>query len=154
MLCGYFFSSAFTGGVAKTVALSSGGCSMIAPGSWPPRSPLSTGLGCKCPRCGQGKLLKNLLDVRDRCDHCDLDLTPHDTGDGATVFVTLVLGAIVVGFAIWLETAFEPPNWVHFAVWLPVISIGSIAMLRLFKSILIGMHYRNLRHKYENRNDG
>ena len=116
---------------------------MTAPRSWPPQSPIATGLGCKCPRCGKGKLLTNLLDVRDCCDHCGLDLSPHDTGDGATVFVILFLGAIVVGLAIWLETAFEPPVWVHLAVWLPVISIGSIAM-----------HYKNLPHKYETGHDG
>ena len=126
---------------------------MTAPRSWAPQSPISTGLGCKCPRCGKGKLLKNLLDVRDRCDHCDLDLTPHDTGDGATVFVILILGAIVVGLAFCLETAFEPPVWVHLAVWLPVISIGWIVLLRPFKSILIAMHYKNLRHKYETGHD-
>ena len=65
------------------------------------------------------------------------------------MFVILILGAIVVGLAFWLETAFEPPVWVHLAVWLPVISIGSIVLLRPFKSILIAMHYKNLRHKYE-----
>tara|TARA_Y100001970_G_scaffold293181_2_gene438360 strand:+ start:3857 stop:4108 length:252 start_codon:yes stop_codon:yes gene_type:complete len=82
-----------------------------------------------------------------------LDLTPHDTGDGATVFVTLVLGFIVVGLAIFLETTFGPPFWVHLVAWVPVISIGSIIMLRLFKSVLIAMHYRNLGHLYENGND-
>ena len=127
---------------------------MNAPRSWPPQSPLSTGLGCRCPRCGKGKLLKNLLEVRDRCETCDLDLTPHDTGDGAAVFVILFLGAVVVGLAIWLETAFEPPVWIHLAVWLPVISILSVVLLRPFKATLIAMHYKNLRHKYESSNDG
>ncbi len=127
---------------------------MNAPRNWPPLSPLSTGLGCKCPRCGRGNLFSGLLDVRDRCAHCDLDLSNHDTGDGATVFVILILGAITVGLAMWLETALEPPIWVHLVVWIPVISIMSIVLLRWFKGILIGMHYKNLRHKYEHGNDG
>jgi len=127
---------------------------MNAPRAWPPLSPLGTGLGCKCPRCGRGKLFNGLLDVRDRCTHCDLDLTPHDTGDGATVFVILILGAIAVVLAIWLETALEPPIWAHLVVWIPVITIMSIMMLRPFKAILIGMHFKNLKHKYEHGNDG
>ncbi len=81
---------------------------------------------------------------------CDLDLSPHDTGDGAIVFVILFLGAIVVGLAVSLEFAFSPPVWVHLAVWIPVITIMSIAMLRPFKGILIALHFKNLRHKYEN----
>ena len=126
---------------------------MNVPRAWPPLSPLTTGLGCKCPRCGRGSLFTGLLDVRDRCARCDLDLSHHDTGDGATVFVILILGALAVGMAIWLETALEPPIWVHLVVWIPVISIMSVVMLRPFKGILIGMHYKNLRHKYEYSDD-
>lgn len=122
---------------------------MTAPRTWPPLSPFSTGFACKCPRCGKGSLFTGSLDVRDACSHCGLDLTPHDTGDGATVFVILILGAITVILALWLETALEPPIWVHLVVWIPVISVLSIVMLRPFKGILIGLHYKNLRHKYE-----
>ena len=114
---------------------------------------MSTGLACKCPRCGKGRLFNGLLDVRDTCSNCDLDLTPHDTGDGGIVFVILILGALAVILALWMETAFEPPIWVHLVVWIPVISILAVAMLRPFKGILIGLHYRNLRHKYERSND-
>lgn len=122
---------------------------MSEPRYWPPLSPFATGLAGKCPRCGRGALFKGLLDVRPRCEVCDLDLSPHDTGDGATVFVILFLGAIVVGLAIWLETAFEPPIWVHLVVWIPVITVLSVALLRPFKGVLIAYHFRNLRHKYE-----
>lgn len=110
---------------------------------------MSTGLACKCPRCGKGRLFNGLLDVRDTCLHCDLDMTPHDTGDGGTVFVIMILGAITVILALWMETLLKPPIWVHLLVWIPVISIMSVVMLRPFKGILIGLHYKTLRHKYE-----
>ena len=126
---------------------------MNAPRSWPPLSPFGTGIGCKCPRCGRGSLFAGLLDVRDHCSHCDLDLTPHDTGDGATVFVILILGAITVVLALLMESALAPPIWVHLVVWIPVISILSVVLLRPFKGILIGMHYKTLRHKYEDGHD-
>ncbi|MDG2204959.1 MAG: DUF983 domain-containing protein [Alphaproteobacteria bacterium] len=126
---------------------------MDAPRSWPPLSPFGTGIGCKCPRCGKGSLFAGLLEVRDQCAHCDLDLTPHDTGDGATVFVILILGAITVVLALLMESALAPPIWLHLVVWIPLISILSVALLRPFKGILIGMHYKNLRHKYEHGHD-
>ena len=127
---------------------------MNAPHSWPSLSPVSTGLGCKCPRCGEGRLFENLLNVRDRCGHCGLDLTLHDTGDAATVFVIIFLGVIVVGLVMWLELAVQPAIWVHLAAWLSVVGVGSIAMLRPAKSNLVAMHYKNLRNKYETSNDG
>jgi len=119
------------------------------PRYWPPLSPFSTGIACRCPRCGKGPLLKGLLDVRERCDVCGLDLTPHDTGDGAAVFVILFLGALVVGLAMWLEAAVEPPIWVHLVVWIPVIVVFSIVLLRPFKCVLVALHYKNLKHKYD-----
>ena len=117
--------------------------------TWPRLSPVGTGLSCKCPRCGKGPLFCGLLKVREVCTHCDLDLTPHDTGDGGTVFVIMTLGAITVILALALEVALEPPIWVHLLVWIPVISIMSVVLLRPFKGILIGLHYKNLSHKYE-----
>lgn len=122
---------------------------MNEPRHWPPLSPFSTGVACRCPRCGRGKLFKNLLEVRDSCDVCGLDLSPHDTGDGAIVFVILFLGAIVTTLAIIVETTFHPPIWVHLVIWVPTITILSIVMLRLFKGVLIALHFKNLRHKYE-----
>ena len=66
----------------------------------PAPSLLHVALACRCPRCGQGRLFRNLLDVRDRCEVCGLDLRAHDAGDGAAVGVILVLGAIVVGAGV------------------------------------------------------
>ena len=69
------------------------------------------------------------------------------------MFVIMFLGAVTVILALWMEAALEPPIWVHLVVWIPVISIMSVALLRPFKAILIGLHYKNLRHKYERSND-
>ena len=46
---------------------------MTEPRIWPRLSPMSTGLACKCPRCGKGRLFNGLLEVRDTCAHCELD---------------------------------------------------------------------------------
>ena len=106
-------------------------------------SPISTALACRCPRCGKGRLFLGLLAVRPTCDACGLDLSAQDAGDGPAVFVILVLGAVVVGLAIWVEVAFAPPLWVHAVVWLPVITAGAIAMLRPLKALMIALQYRH-----------
>ena len=64
------------------------------PTDFPPVPPLRAGLGCRCPRCGRGRLYNGLLTVVDRCAVCGLDLSPHDSGDGPAVFVILILGAV------------------------------------------------------------
>jgi uncharacterized protein (DUF983 family) len=110
--------------------------------SYPPLAPLSTGLRCRCPRCGTGPLFKGLLTVAPRCTHCDLDFSASDSGDGPAVFVIFILGPIVTGLAFWLEVAFEPPMWVHMAIWTPVVIGGSVWLLRPLKAFLIALQYR------------
>jgi uncharacterized protein (DUF983 family) len=106
-------------------------------------SPLRTALACRCPRCGEGPLFDGLLTVRPACPSCGLDLSAQDAGDGPAVFVILVLGAVVVGLAIWVEVTFEPPLWLHALIWTPVVTAGAVSMLRPLKAFLVAMQYRH-----------
>jgi uncharacterized protein (DUF983 family) len=105
-------------------------------------SPLSTGLRGRCPRCGQGRLLK-FLDVRETCERCGLDLRAHDSGDGPAVLVILLLGALVVPMALYAEVRLEPPMWFHAVVWPPVILVLALVLLRLLKGVLVALQYRH-----------
>ena len=108
-------------------------------------SPLRAALACRCPRCGEGRLFSGLLDVRQACEACGLDLSAQDAGDGPAVFAILFLGALVVGLAALVEIKFSPPIWLHLLLWGPLIVIGAIAMLRPLKAGLIALQYRHRR---------
>lgn len=87
-------------------------------------------------------MFRGLLEVRQACPICGLDLRRHDAGDGAVVGVILVLGALLVGLAFWVEMRFSPPLWVHVVLW-PVLTIpGAILMMRPAKAALIAQQYR------------
>jgi uncharacterized protein (DUF983 family) len=111
-------------------------------------SPLATGLLCRCPACGKGRLYKGLLTVAPKCEACGIDLTAHDSGDGPAVFVIFILGFLIVGLAYFAEVWLEPPLWLHYVVWPPVILVLALVLLRPAKAILIAFHYKNLRHEY------
>ena len=106
-------------------------------------SALSTALAARCPRCGKGALFEGFLTVRERCAACGLDLSRHDSGDGPAVFIILVLGAVVVGLALWVEVRWQPPLWVHAALWGPLTLGGAIAMLRPLKGFMVALNYRH-----------
>jgi uncharacterized protein (DUF983 family) len=105
---------------------------------------LTAALGCKCPRCGRGKVFDGILSVAPRCTECGLDISAQDAGDGPAVFVILLLGALVVGLAILVEVKFEPPMWLHVVLWLPVTLGGAILLLRPLKAAMIALQYRHL----------
>lgn len=108
-----------------------------------PVSPFAAGLACRCPRCGRGKLFDGYLTVADRCSVCDLDLRQADSGDGPAVFLIFILGAVVVPLALWVETVFTPPLWLHAILWSLVVLGGALALLRPFKATLIALQFRH-----------
>ncbi len=110
---------------------------------FPPVDPVSVGLRGRCPRCGQGAMFDGLLSVKDRCANCKLDYSFADAGDGPAVFVIMIVGFIVVGFAMWLEINYSPPVWLQALIWLPVATILCLAGLRMLKGLLIALQYRN-----------
>jgi uncharacterized protein (DUF983 family) len=96
-----------------------------------------------CPRCGQAPLFDGYLSIGKSCSHCGLDYSIFDVGDGATVFVILIAGFIVCGAALVVEVKYSPPYWVHALIWLPLIAILVLGGLRLVKSALMVLQYKN-----------
>ena len=58
-------------------------------------NPVSAGLACRCPSCGEGPLFCGFLRVCPRCEACGQDLSRADSGDGPVVFIILIVGAVV-----------------------------------------------------------
>ncbi len=116
---------------------------MPADDAYPPRSAFKTGVCCRCPRCGRGRLFVGFLTVVERCEACRFDLTKADSGDGPAVFIILILGAVVVALAFLVERGFMPPMWVHALLWPPLILGGTLAMLRPFKGLMIAIQYKH-----------
>ena len=116
---------------------------------WPGRSvsPYRAGLKCVCPNCGQAPLFHNVLEVHEVCPGCAFDLSAADPGDGAQVFVILILGFVCALFGFILYGAFALPPWAIALVLSIVILVGSIWMLRVFKATLIALQFHHDAHE-------
>ena len=110
---------------------------------FPPVEPVQSGLKGRCPRCGEGRLFRGFLSVALRCANCGLDYGFADSGDGPAVFVTLIIGFVVVGLALWTDITFNPPLWLHLLLWLPLAAGLCMTALRLIKGVLITLQYAN-----------
>ena len=117
--------------------------------------PIARGLAGRCPRCGKGQLFQGFLGLRPRCESCGLDFGFADAGDGPAVFVILIGGAIVVFAALITEVVYQPPYWVHAALWLPLILIVTLVPLRPIKGLLIALqfHHKAAEGRLEQRSD-
>ena len=108
----------------------------------PGQSPVVSALAGDCPRCGARTLFKGWVRFADRCRGCGLDFSSFNVGDGPAAFLILIVGAIVVAGALFLDAAAEPPWWVHL-VWIPVAAALTIGGLRVSKAWLLGQEYRH-----------
>ncbi|CAL8968352.1 hypothetical protein RHODGE_RHODGE_03743 [Rhodoplanes serenus] len=106
-------------------------------------SPLAAGLRGRCPRCGQGRLFAGFLTVRPRCEVCGLDFAFIDSGDGPAFFVMSFSGFVVVAAALITEIVWQPPFWLHAALWLPLILLTTLAPLRPLKGLMIALQFRH-----------
>ena len=105
-----------------------------------------------CPRCGAKSLFAGMIRFADKCPSCGLDLTRFNVGDGPAAFLTMIVGAVVVIGALWLQLSFEPPWWVHVILWVPITTGGVILGLRLAKAWLLASEFS--RRAEEHRHEG
>ncbi len=111
--------------------------------SYPPLSPFQTGFSGRCPRCGDGRLFKNFIEVAPSCDVCGLDYSFADAGDGPAVFVTLIAGFIVLGAALALDISYDLPVWLLIGIFAPLTLLVCLGLLRPLKGFLIASQYVN-----------
>lgn len=104
---------------------------------------MAAGVRCRCPRCGKGRLLSGFLTLRPGCEVCGLDYGFADSGDGPAVFIILIVGFVVVGLALAVESIWHPPYWLHAILWVPLVLGLSLGLLRPLKGMFVYLQYRN-----------
>ena len=98
-------------------------------------------LNGNCPDCGQGKLFKGKIGLVDQCDHCGLDISRYNAGDGPATLLIFIYGSIIVPLAFVLETFLAPPLWVHSIVWGLVMLGATLVSLRVIKAIIVAKQF-------------
>ncbi|HVR91365.1 MAG TPA: DUF983 domain-containing protein [Novosphingobium sp.] len=95
-----------------------------------------------CPQCGDRTLFDGVATFAPKCRVCGLDFARFNVGDGPAAFLTLIIGALIVALAIWVEVKFEPPFWVHIVLWVPLTAGAVVWGLRAAKGALLAAEYQ------------
>jgi uncharacterized protein (DUF983 family) len=112
-------------------------------------SALGRGWLKRCPRCARGRLFDSYLKVRSQCATCDLAFHHHRADDAPPYFTIMIVGHVVVGGMLWLETAQHPPVWLHMTLWLPLTLLLTLALLPTVKGALIGLQWALRMHGFD-----
>ncbi len=65
-------------------------------------------------------------------------------------FIIFLVGAIVLGFALYVETRFAPPVWVHLIIWMPLTIVLVLGLMRPAKALMIAAQYKHRRQDFQN----
>ncbi|MBR0670396.1 DUF983 domain-containing protein [Neoroseomonas soli] len=96
------------------------------------------GLRLRCPQCGEGHLFSGFLKVRPQCERCGSDNGAYPSDDAPPYLTLFLVGHLLLPPMFWLDKAWAPPLWVQFAIWLPLITVVSIALLPFMKGAVVG----------------
>lgn len=113
------------------------------PAALPPMTTmLLRGAMNRCPACGQGKVFQSYLRVVPACSHCGAALGRLRADDAPPYFTIFLVGHLLVPFIFLVERAWEPPMWLHMAVWLPLFTLVCMALLPPIKGAVVGWMLR------------
>jgi uncharacterized protein (DUF983 family) len=109
---------------------------------------LMRGAASRCPACGEEPLFRKFLKVKDTCDACGEELHHHRADDMPAYIVMSIVGHIVIGLLLWVETSFAPTLWVHLALWVPLTIGLSLALLPPVKGAIVAMQWALRMHGF------
>lgn len=107
----------------------------------------------RCPSCGEGRLFKGYIEVREACDTCRTELHHHRADDAPPYFTIFIAGHLIVGGVLMAEQLAHPPAWLQLAIWLPLTVVVCLALLPRVKGALVGLQWALRMHGFADASD-
>jgi len=111
-----------------------------------PMPPLGTAMGRGfiglCPACGKTHLFNGFLRVVPECSNCGAPLGLARADDAPPYFTILIVGHIVVAAMLIMQREDNPPQWLLWAIFVPLTLVLALGLLRPIKGATVGLMLR------------
>lgn len=107
------------------------------------------GMGCRCPRCGKGKLFRAYLKVSDECPSCGEQLHHHRADDLPPYISIVIVGHVLVGLMLHLEMNMAVQPYVYLLTMVPLALFLPLVMLPSIKGAVVGLQWANYMHGFD-----
>lgn len=100
-------------------------------------------LRLRCPRCGEGKLFRNMFSMYENCEHCDLLYEREPGFFLGSIYANYGLTALAATMTYPIATfgLGYPRNWVIFGI-VSFIVVFPVWFHRYARSLWLGFDYR------------
>ena len=120
----------------------------VFPAERPSKPAIMRGLRRRCPECGEGHMFDGYLKVVDNCPVCNEDLSQHRADDGPA-YLTILLVAHILGFAIHLMWVIWQPQPIVMATTLTLAAVGlSLYLLPRLKGMIVAIQWARRMHGF------
>ncbi|MBB4659815.1 uncharacterized protein (DUF983 family) [Parvularcula dongshanensis] len=102
----------------------------------------------RCPRCGQGRVLRDYVKVRDACAVCGQDFSGHEADDAPPYLTIFVVGHLIAVPVVEVKRRFDPPLGAQVLGWCALAIVLTILLLPVCKGALIGLQWANRMHGF------
>ena len=103
---------------------------------------LARGALGRCPKCGCGRLFGRYLKVVELCSVCGEHYGHYRADDAPPWLTILLVGHITVPLILIVEENFQPPSWIEFAVYLPLVLFLTLVLLPRCKGVIVAILWR------------
>lgn len=108
----------------------------------PMKVQIGRGIAGRCPACGKTPLFAGYLRVVAACANCGAPLGQLRSDDAPAYVTILIVGHIVVGLLVLMETSLTLPLWLEAAILLPLTLVLSVGLLPMVKGGILAVMLR------------
>lgn len=112
---------------------------------WPA---MVTGMKCRCPACGEGKMFRAYLKVSDECSNCGEQLHHHRADDAPPYLVIFIVGHIIVGIMLHIEMVHSVAPMIYLWTMIPLTIVMSLLLLPVVKGAVVAAQWANYMHGF------
>lgn len=102
----------------------------------------------KCPKCGNGPLLKGYLKVRDHCSVCREELHNHRADDGPAYLTILIVGHLMAPLLHIAFVTWRPEPLILFTIFAVGCVALSLYLLPRLKGVVVGFQWARRMHGF------
>ncbi|MEM9550482.1 MAG: DUF983 domain-containing protein [Pseudomonadota bacterium] len=112
---------------------------------WPA---LARGYRCKCPKCGNGPLLRGYLKLNTTCPVCREDLSPARADDGPAYLTILIVGHLMAPLLHFAFVTWRPDPLILFTIFAVGCVALSLYLLPRLKGVVVGFQWARRMHGF------
>ena len=102
----------------------------------------------RCPACGEGRIFRGYLKVRDECPSCGEELHHHRADDGRAYFTILVVSHLTAPLLLAIYMMYRPSTEILVATFLSGAIALSLLLLPIFKGGFVGLQWAKRMHGF------